>query len=51
MMLNKIISICIILLIGTTIKKTIEEECPKVYQEYLKDRAKMPLYKRIFYLK
>jgi len=36
-MINKIISFFIIILIGSTIKRTIEEECPEEYKESMKN--------------
>ena len=51
MNVSDIVSFCIILMCGSTIKKTIEEEYPKVYKQYLEDRSKWKWYKKMWYLK
>ena len=48
---NKLIVFFIIILVGATIKKTIEEEHPEIYNQYLEDRSKWKWYKRMWYLK
>lgn len=50
-MINKIISLGLVLFCGGMIYETIKEEYPKVYQDYLKERSKWKWYKRMWYLK
>jgi len=49
--LNDLIYFGMILMIGSAIKRTIEEECPEVYKQYLGDRSQMKWYKRLWYMK
>ena len=47
----ELIYIGIVLCIGGTIKEEMKRSYPKVYNQYLEERAKMPWCRRIWYLK